>query len=245
MKLGWQDGPNQRGTLTILWSCLSTVVACTWTILHLNVPGTCDKAGRKILRKAKWMLVTVLFPEFLFSKAVCELQMAVDDLYAMKQKKKLLGRKFQWEVEEFGWGLQFLHGLFHLFSKPLETESSDEEEKSAGAMGVDDVPTGDGHALAKQAAIYPSTNSYDPQVWPHERVWTLTHSYFANMGGFERHHPPEMGNPCQGNSCEEQKSNPITAYALVNCCVGKEHDPLPDLYLERDDIEDKAKLTGS
>ncbi|KAE9365107.1 hypothetical protein N431DRAFT_549410 [Stipitochalara longipes BDJ] len=32
------SSPDARGTLDILWSCLFTVLACTWTILHLNVP---------------------------------------------------------------------------------------------------------------------------------------------------------------------------------------------------------------
>ncbi|PMD15631.1 hypothetical protein NA56DRAFT_634481, partial [Hyaloscypha hepaticicola] len=153
MKIGWQDGPNQRGTLTILWSCLSTIVACTWTILHLNVPGTYDSTWRRILTKAKWMLVTLIFPEFLFSKAVCELQMA------------------------FG-------------------------------------------------AVHRSSNQKDANFQPsRKQKWTLAHSYFANMGGF----------------CTEAKSNPVTAYALVNCCVGSPHDPLPELVLDRNDIEDKSK----
>jgi hypothetical protein len=241
MKTGWQDGPNQRGTITILWSCLTTVIACTWTILHLNVPGSCDTIGWKILRKAKWMLVTILFPEFLFSKAVCELQMAVDDLAAMAAKKKILGPKFQWQVG-FGRGLQRLHGLFHLFSKPLDGDIADEEEATESTSG-ENAKASDEHAREQTAAIYPSPNSNDLQDWTREeRIWTLAHSYFANMGGFQRHHPRGHAPPCQeGTSCEEGKPNPITAYALVNCCVGSDHDPLPSLHLDRDEIEDKSK----
>jgi len=32
------SSPNARGTLDILWSCLSILVIGTWSILHLNVP---------------------------------------------------------------------------------------------------------------------------------------------------------------------------------------------------------------
>src|SRR5947207_249854 len=64
--VGWDSGPGQRGTLDIVWVCLCTVVACTWTILHLNVPGPGDGFWVKIGRKAKWMVITILFPEFIF-----------------------------------------------------------------------------------------------------------------------------------------------------------------------------------
>ena len=56
------------------------------------------------------MFITTLFPEFVLSKAIYELQMAVDDLQAMKEKGNLIN----WRVG-FGYGLQFLHKLLHLF----------------------------------------------------------------------------------------------------------------------------------
>jgi hypothetical protein len=241
MKIGWQNSPNQRGTLTILWSCLSTIIACTWTILHLNVPGTSETNGYKILRKAKWMLVTILFPEFLFSKAVCELQMAIDDLNAMAKKKELLGSKFQWRVE-FGGRLQILYNLFHFFSKgPVAKLSGVKEKETETKQGQ--VQKSDKHTRKQTGSVYPSPNLHDPQDWTHEeRTWTLAHSYFANMGGLQRHHPrPKTLLRKGGSSCKEEIPNPITAYALVNCCVGSDHDPLPALYLEKDDIDDKAK----
>ena len=59
------------------------------------------------------MVVTVLFPEFIFSKAVCELQMADDDLVAMKAKEdKLEG----WKVE-CGRGVQRLYTCFNYFNQ--------------------------------------------------------------------------------------------------------------------------------
>jgi hypothetical protein len=56
------------------------------------------------------MFITTLFPEFVFSKAICELQMAVDHLQAVKENENLIN----WRVD-FGCGLQFLHKLLHLF----------------------------------------------------------------------------------------------------------------------------------
>jgi hypothetical protein len=78
--VGWHISPTSRGTLSLLYSCLITIVACTWTVLHLNVPGRHDRFRTKVLRKVKWMLITVLLPEFIFSKAVCELRLALSDL---------------------------------------------------------------------------------------------------------------------------------------------------------------------
>ncbi|KAI0198855.1 hypothetical protein F4808DRAFT_472512 [Astrocystis sublimbata] len=78
--VGWQSGPTERGTLTLVYSCLITIFACTWTVLHLNVPGLKDGPWEIAIRKAKWMAITILFPEFIFSKAICDLRLALYDL---------------------------------------------------------------------------------------------------------------------------------------------------------------------
>lgn len=31
------QGPNTRGSLQIVWSCLATLIASTYTVLHLNM----------------------------------------------------------------------------------------------------------------------------------------------------------------------------------------------------------------
>lgn len=81
-----------RGTFDILWSCLFTLLICTWTIQHLNVPaqrlkksktswqGLKDlfygKGGKTLWealswtlnrpwRKLKWMVITLMVPELL------------------------------------------------------------------------------------------------------------------------------------------------------------------------------------
>lgn len=35
---GWQPEPSGRGTWSIVWSCLTTILLCTWSALHLPVP---------------------------------------------------------------------------------------------------------------------------------------------------------------------------------------------------------------
>uniref|UniRef100_L2G741 Uncharacterized protein n=1 Tax=Colletotrichum fructicola (strain Nara gc5) TaxID=1213859 RepID=L2G741_COLFN len=78
--VGWTPGPETRGTLSLVWSCVITIFACTWTVLHLNVPGRDEKPLAIALRKAKWMAINMFFPEFIFSKAVCDLRLALDEL---------------------------------------------------------------------------------------------------------------------------------------------------------------------
>jgi hypothetical protein len=88
LKVGWQDGPTERGTLTLVYSCLVTIFACTWTVLHLNVPALHEKQWRIALRKAKWMAITILIPEFIFSKAICDLRLALNDLRELDEELK-------------------------------------------------------------------------------------------------------------------------------------------------------------
>jgi hypothetical protein len=81
------SSPNTRGTLDILWSCFFTIVACTWTIQHLNVPeqrglrdpgllGDAKWLARGIWTNAKWMLATMIAPEYILGKALADLQAA-------------------------------------------------------------------------------------------------------------------------------------------------------------------------
>lgn len=54
--------PELRGTLTILWSCVITLIACIYTALHQNVPGETGRL-RALATKGKWVLIGLLAPE--------------------------------------------------------------------------------------------------------------------------------------------------------------------------------------
>lgn len=66
---GWVSQPNYRGTLDIIWLCLSTTFIATYTVLCLNVPSRGEPwlqvQGRRIL----WMLVSIAGPEFTLTAA--------------------------------------------------------------------------------------------------------------------------------------------------------------------------------
>lgn len=69
---------NVRGTLDILWSCLTILLLCTWTVQHLSVPPQVTPQNKKqwlrrmlffFRRKLKSMLITVFAPEVVLGKA--------------------------------------------------------------------------------------------------------------------------------------------------------------------------------
>src|ERR1700735_1559221 len=78
------SSPNSRGTLDILWSSLFMILACTWTIQHLNVPeqrngrdpgrvGDLKWKLKEFLQSTKWMVITMIAPEFIMGMACWDL----------------------------------------------------------------------------------------------------------------------------------------------------------------------------
>ncbi|KXX79401.1 Paternally-expressed gene 3 protein [Madurella mycetomatis] len=74
------SSPDTRGTMEILWGSLFTLIACTWTIHHPNVPEQRDGRDKGLKGEIRWglksawesaklALVTVLAPELIISIA--------------------------------------------------------------------------------------------------------------------------------------------------------------------------------
>lgn len=123
--VGWASGPATRGTLALVWSCVITIFACTWTVLHLNVPARNDGSLTILLRKIKWMTVNVLFPEFIFAKAVFDLRLALEELRAFDENihnnEGILLRKwnspYSHTTHEWSWEFEYplwAHALYRL-----------------------------------------------------------------------------------------------------------------------------------
>lgn len=106
----WTDSPSARGTLDVVFSCLFTIFACTWTVLHLNVPDVAMSHFENLLQRVKWMAVNILCPEFILSNAMSEeFQARKDhnefkkssayrpDVIIEQQEKSLAGWKIQGE----------------------------------------------------------------------------------------------------------------------------------------------------
>jgi hypothetical protein len=54
---------DQRSILGIFWSCLATVLACTWVAVHPNIPPPGSKSYQGALTRAELMIWTILAPE--------------------------------------------------------------------------------------------------------------------------------------------------------------------------------------
>ena len=90
--INYASSPLIRGTLDIVWACFAVVLTCTWAVQHLSVPvhigfrkpGWIPARIARILKepllkdisffttKFRWMLVTILAPEFVLGKALAE-----------------------------------------------------------------------------------------------------------------------------------------------------------------------------
>ncbi len=160
--VGWQAGGDNRGTWAIISNCLSTIFACTWSIQHLNVPGRSDGKWDRQIRSCKWMLVNILFPEFIVLQAAFELLMAMEALNQMAEKGKDVA--YPW------W---HYHHLSHLSLSTLVKEVSDLWRRFRGWLSSS-CPH-DGRDCENQK----------PEEVP---KWTLTQCFFANMGGLYYKH---------------------------------------------------------
>ncbi|KAK6221599.1 hypothetical protein LQW54_001371 [Pestalotiopsis sp. IQ-011] len=202
--VGWYPGPTERGTLSLVYSCLLTIFTCAWTVLHLNVPGHDDSTITGFLRKAKWMAITILLPEFIFAKAVCELRLALKDYretsesFATIKPEHLTwealdssqehGIRRTWKVvEDETRAIRLLYRLMGLgpwkwYRDKIYWSSDNKLRPSRNSHNAENDRTRKtGHQVQTR--------------WREEtQLWTLTHTYLANMGGL-------LYWKCNGKAC--------------------------------------------
>jgi hypothetical protein len=69
--------------MNIIESCLFVIIACTWTVQHLNLPILNEKPWQIRFRKVLWASITLLFPEFILAHSILERHLAVQSLEAV------------------------------------------------------------------------------------------------------------------------------------------------------------------
>ncbi|KAL4876832.1 hypothetical protein BJY04DRAFT_231286 [Aspergillus karnatakaensis] len=62
---GWQFNDPSRSSWDIIWTCLTTIFACTWTVLHQSVPAKNRSEGFIFAAKLWVWILTFLAPEML------------------------------------------------------------------------------------------------------------------------------------------------------------------------------------
>ena len=82
---GWTSSPDGRGTLDILWACVSTIFLSTWSAICLNVPKPGDTRWTNLKRKSAITLLSIMGPEFLLGYALTERQSAGASVARFKQ----------------------------------------------------------------------------------------------------------------------------------------------------------------
>jgi len=163
--VGWQSDSGGRDTLDIIENCLLTIVACTWSIQHLNVPRRGASTWTKLRTKVKWAVFTIFFPEVFLAHAILELVMAWNDFSLLREKQP--------QHVDPPWWVRSSWGLRCLKRSDLESGHKDQ-------------------TLAVK--------------------WTLTHTYFANMGGFYLVEPDRSEKDKKGPSIQPtagQEPNPV------------------------------------
>jgi hypothetical protein len=146
-RTNYVSSPDTRGTLDIIWSCFFTIIACTWTIQHLNVPeqSSHDSQGtrwyqfwrwdlRGPRRSLKWMFVTIIAPEYILGKALA-------DLSAARQSKKQIRQFLNDDGAEWGLTHAFFANMggFVLTQTCNEMPDSQQDLRQAVANGHEEI----------------------------------------------------------------------------------------------------------
>ncbi|KAF2724004.1 hypothetical protein K431DRAFT_282272 [Polychaeton citri CBS 116435] len=70
--VNYVGGPNARGLLQILWTCMATIIACTYTVLYLELPET-KGFWTNLWDDLKCAAITILAPEVVMVIAMLDL----------------------------------------------------------------------------------------------------------------------------------------------------------------------------
>ncbi|KAH0424947.1 hypothetical protein CcaCcLH18_11267 [Colletotrichum camelliae] len=68
---GWVMSPTVRGTLDIVLTSVVTLLACIWSVLHLNIPADTGRYSA-FLNKLPWVFIALLFPDTVIAVAIGE-----------------------------------------------------------------------------------------------------------------------------------------------------------------------------
>ncbi|KAK4157080.1 hypothetical protein C8A00DRAFT_30065 [Chaetomidium leptoderma] len=213
--VGWQDGDTTRGTLSIIKTCAATIFACTWTIQHLNVPAAHDGELSKFLRACKWMLITLLLPEFILTHAIVELSLALGCMIWMGVTTT---------CDPDGPGHGEIQVKYPAWMRMLWFNIPDISEL---------------REMSREATQQHRSSTGSPRPPTHTHTWTLTHAYFANMGGFV-YTPVANPNSETSPGFNEPATRPLIGNWLGRYMV----DQLQHPGITEAEIKDKSKTDG-
>jgi hypothetical protein len=62
---GWNGGPNGRGTMDVIWTCVGVLLLASYALVRLNPTRMRDSDFKLFLRKVKWAALALFAPEFI------------------------------------------------------------------------------------------------------------------------------------------------------------------------------------
>lgn len=204
--------------------------------MHLNIPAIGDSTIIRVRRKVKWMAITILFPEFIFVKAVCELRFALHTLDKMYRSVQESPEKFEtgWMVDGKGssywatrtWTVEF---------EPLKRWLNQLLLRQAPSVGLKADST-----QPKGSAEVFTSKSKNLKV----QNWTLIHAYYVNMGGIVAQKKIKLkGEASKGKTVLTDSYSVVRGDLLAdsNLKAWKSGHPLQELRLSVSEIMDKSK----
>ncbi|KIK64275.1 hypothetical protein GYMLUDRAFT_162048 [Collybiopsis luxurians FD-317 M1] len=76
---------STRSTAGIVWSCITTIFACTWLAVHPNVPSIHASQRELFWRRVKILIVALIAPEFIIVWAANQLRCARGALKTLRE----------------------------------------------------------------------------------------------------------------------------------------------------------------
>ncbi|GJE96386.1 hypothetical protein PsYK624_125820 [Phanerochaete sordida] len=161
----WHSDPSFRGTWGIIATCLSTLIICVWSAIHVDIAP--HHRNRSFFDKVWWLIVGLLAPDWLLLVAFRQLYWAWDLSYNAKKYflvQEPAGPSLSW--------LQRLKKRARLGARQVVPSSWSERREEERILLAE---TGYGAHTGMPSTANTSN--------VRQNVWTMTHSYYAAMGG--------------------------------------------------------------
>lgn len=242
--------PTTRGTVNIVTTCLSTLILCVWSAVHMNIPGTRDSSRIQIVRRVAWLLCALFAPEIVAFVA-----------WGQRQQAKAILRTWYEtfapppESEQLSTPLGNTSAM--LEDLDIETLSSPPDSlKRIGVMRKIWLYTQSHflsplHSFAKEGKRRwklficrekHAGRSETPQLSAGLIPWTMVHAHFVAMGGLAL--PTKFGSESGPRSpfWPEKESSPVLTEAGFKYLCQVHPKLVPNM--SEGDIRNKSKTGG-
>ncbi|KZV96319.1 hypothetical protein EXIGLDRAFT_765422 [Exidia glandulosa HHB12029] len=247
----WVNNPGTRGTLNILWLCVSTLGLCVWNAVHPDVPHPGTPKWRVVGKRIWWLFVGLFMPELLVLTALGEFRQACTLLVRLSRETRVPTELPWWLVQ-----------VERLYPTPLTGHEIEQHGKylplpvrcEAILPPLSSVEPEDLTALIPTPAsdaslpVTPPTLRKDAAIQTPEareggrkHAWTLAHSFYAVMHGFLS----ADGDPFWTTTTEAYYTGTVIVVFDTDKGIQRisaaSHDPFSIPDLSADDLDDRSK----